>query len=168
MDPVLTCPLDVELAVDGACLAQVPEMSASVTDNCDILPNTPTQGGETVTLGDDRSYVFTSSDTSGNSASCDVSITVVDTIAPTISAPPDEVVECNEVPAEESQSPVADDNCLVTSVDCLGQARVDGACADTYTLHRTWSVTDSSGNSVTDRQTSSVQDTTRPLLSCNT
>jgi hypothetical protein len=82
VDPVLTCPLDVELAVDGACLAQVPEMSASVTDNCDILPNTPTQGGETVTLGDDRSYVFTSSDTSGNSASCDVSITVVDNIVP--------------------------------------------------------------------------------------
>ena len=65
--------------------------------------------------------------------------------------------------------PTATDNCD-GDVDIAydGETRIDGVCADTYTLERTWTATDNCGNSTSVTQTIEVQDTTDPVFTFRT
>ena len=68
-------------------------------------------------------------------------ITVSDNTAPVLTVPGDVAVECDAVPAVGTAS--ATDNCdgdVTVTYD--GETRVDGSCADSYTLTRTWTATD--------------------------
>ena len=44
--------------------------------------------------------------------------------------------------------------------------RTNGSCNDNYTLARTWTAVDSCGNANDCTQTVTVQDTTRPAITC--
>ena len=107
---------------------------------------------------------FTATDDSGNSASCSMTVTVVDTIAPVLTCPEDVAVEQEtaagtEVTLTATVSDICDANPTVTwshgptAVFPLGRTEV------------TVTATDASGNSQSDTVVVSVIDTTLPEIS---
>src|SRR5207253_3015638 len=71
-------------------------------------------------------------------------------------------VECNAVPA--AATPGATDNCDSAPTVTLVETRANGACADSYTLTRTWTARDQCGNTSSQSQAITVRDTTPPSL----
>ncbi len=99
-----------------------------------------------------------------NATTCDYDVTGHDTTAPIfVGTLPTAtlVLECSAVPI----APVltATDVCGTVTVS-YNQVRVDGSCANTYTLTRTWIATDNYGNQTVFVQTINVQDTVAPQL----
>jgi hypothetical protein len=108
-----------------------------------------------------RTYRVT--DACGNFSTINHTINVDDTIAPLLSIPVNVTVECSAVPVVGTAT--ATDNCDTSvTVTYDGETRTDGACADSYTLTRTWTATDNCSNTTTLSQFITVQDTTDPIL----
>ena len=110
---------------------------------------------------------YSTSDCSENYTEHIQYITIEDTTAPEFTAfPADATVECDAVPNVADISTLSSlDNCHDTPViTYVGEVRTDGACADTYTLTRTWETEDCAGNIHSQSQTIEVQDTTSPEL----
>jgi hypothetical protein len=106
---------------------------------------------------------WTATDRCSNSDSQIQRITVEDTTAPTLSGVPgDTTVECDAVPPPAN--PTASDNCDPSPRIAFDETRIDGICPDNYTLVRTWTATDRCGNSSSQTQTITVEDTTPPIL----
>ena len=107
---------------------------------------------------------WTATDNCGNSVSQTQIITVQDTTDPHLYDVPGNItVECDAIPAP-STTVYSDDNCDVDVEITFAEVRVDGNCEDNYTLERTWAATDNCGNSVSQTQIITVQDTTDPQL----
>jgi hypothetical protein len=89
----------------------------------------------------------------------------IEDIAPTLmGVPADTVVECDAVPPPAN--PAATDDCdPAPSID-FEETRIDGDCANNYTLEREWTATDSCGTSSSETQIVTVQDTTPPDVTC--
>ncbi|MEO1623538.1 MAG: HYR domain-containing protein [Bacteroidota bacterium] len=105
-------------------------------------------------------------DAVGNTGSCTFNVTVVDNEAPVLSSnPSDMTVECDNVP--DAAVLTATDNCDAVTVG-FSESTSAGSCPDNYTITRTWSATDESGNSTAHTQVITVEDTTDPeFLSVN-
>jgi hypothetical protein len=97
-DPVITCPGDVTIECSDSS-APANTGSASAIDNCDGAPiitfsDSDVIGGcpqeKTITR------TWTATDACGNDTSCDQTITVQDTTAPTFTCPEDVTIECDE------------------------------------------------------------------------
>ena len=91
-----------------------------------------------------------------------ISVTVTDSVPPVLIIPADQTLEC---PADTSVastgSATGTDNC---SVNVSYTDVVSETCGSTYTVVRTWTAIDGSGNSVSGDQVIVVQDTTAPAL----
>jgi hypothetical protein len=61
-------------------------------------------------------------------------------------------------------TPTATDNCATVVPITLATTRVNGTCANNYTLTRTWTATDLCGNTATASQTITVQDVAAPTF----
>ena len=83
---------------------------------------------------------LTATDECGNSADHQFTIVVADTEAPvfTEALPADETVECDAVPAAVILT--ATDNCDDQVAVVFDETIGDGACPQTYTITRTWTV----------------------------
>lgn len=106
-------------------------------------------------------------DRAGNIYADEQVITFMDEVAPEFSEPlPEENLEvaCNEVP--EIPNLTATDNCDpdVTVVFEETLSGMDDDCASEYTIVRSWTATDCSGNSVSHTQTITVVDETAPAF----
>jgi len=75
--------------------------------------------------------------------------------------PPDVVAACDAVPPVPIVSAIVDCESVVVPVE---ERREPGACEDSYTLIRTWRVTDAAGNVTEVSQEVAVSDTTAPML----
>nr|ABZ06905.1 putative NHL repeat protein [uncultured marine crenarchaeote HF4000_ANIW93H17] len=109
----------------------------------------------------ETTITWTATDTSGNSASTTQVVSVVDTIAPSITAP-------DSVTAEATS---ADSNIVVlgnpVSSDLVDTPSISNDAPDVFPLGETtitWTATDTSGNSASAIQTVTVVDTTAPEL----
>jgi len=154
--------------VTVVCSDDIPAMvSLTATDNCG--DEITVEGVDTTTEGQcagsyvvTRTWTFT--DVCGNTSTATQTITVNDTVAPTApTAPADVTVSCGEeIPAMVSLT--ATDNCgteiTVEGVDTT----VQGSCANSYVVTRTWTFTDSCGNTSTAVQTITVADDTAPVV----
>ncbi len=104
-------------------------------------------------------------DHKNNSATCTTSVTVRDVTAPVLSGVPANltVEACDTIPAPPTV--IASDNCAgtypVTAIEASTQAP-SGLQKYNYTVTRTWTTADASGNSVTATQTITVVDTKKP------
>ena len=164
-----TPPVLSEVLADATveCDAVPGPASVTATDNCDPDPvvtlvevRTDGSSPDNYTL----SRTWTATDRSGNDATASQTLTVQDTTDPVLSGvPADATVECDAVPGPASVT--ATDNCDPDPVVTLVEVRTDGSSPDNYTLSRTWTATDRSGNDATASQTLTVQDTTDPVLS---
>ena len=99
----------------------------------------------------------------GCSSTCNSSVLVMDTVPPTITAPPDVTLEC---PADTSPNgtgtAVAHDGC--SSVVVTFNDVVANSCGGSKVITRTWTATDACGNSANAVQKITLRDTTPPTL----
>ncbi|MFC0605838.1 HYR-like domain-containing protein, partial [Winogradskyella pulchriflava] len=94
-------------------------------------------------------------------------INVVDTTAPTFTAPADLTIECDVDATDLSiTGDVTDeaDNCSSGLEATYTDTVAAGSCANESTITRTWSLTDECNNTITLVQTINVVDTTPPTL----
>ncbi|MEO6038440.1 MAG: ice-binding family protein, partial [Saprospiraceae bacterium] len=169
----ITCP-----SANGGtfqCISQIPTGSAAnVTVNSSCGTATVTISNTSTGTGCPASpYILTRTylvtDTQGNTASCVVTYTAVDNIAPTISCPAAATVSCASlVPAVSTTSVVVGpDNCGgAPTVTFVSDVISNQTCANRFTITRTYRVTDACGNSATCSQTITVADNTAPTITC--
>ncbi len=152
---ILECPADtgtnangVAVATDG-CGTVVVSYSDSVSNRC----------GSTLTLA----RTWTAIDQCGNTTNAVQVITVQDRKAPTLLLPPNAVVECpGDFRTNATGVATAQDGCsqaMVTWHDV-----VTTNCGSTRVIARTWTASDSCGNSTNAVQTITVRDLTPPQI----
>ena len=154
----------------NACFDSMPvppteeEIAALFSDQCsDIVVSLFTSP-----VGDDCGWsvihIYTVSDECGNPyGDVKVYYSGSDQGKPSIEGVPENVtVECDAVPvpAEVTVTDNCDDDIHAEYLE----VREDGDCPNNYTLTRTWTATDDCGNSTTETQVITVQDTTAPVL----
>jgi len=105
--------------------------------------------------------VVTATDACQNAASVSYS-TIIDADPPQLSVPADTSVDCSAVPAP---GPITvADACDPAPVVTLVESRVDGPCAASYVLTRTWTAIDHCGHPVSQAQSISVTDSSGPIV----
>jgi hypothetical protein len=164
--PTIVCPPSVTLecpaitttnatgvatAQDG-CGAVTVTYSDVVTNNC----------AQTKVIA----RLWTATDACGNQASCVQTITVRDTIKPTLFKPADVILECpaTATTTNATGAATAQDGCGAVTIAYSDS--VATGCGMTKVISRTWTATDTCGNSTSGIQTITVRDTTKPLISC--
>ena len=144
------------------CSDEIVFADPTATDNCsDVLisESRVVEDGDAV-----GNYTivrtFTATDDAGNSASASQTITVQDTTAPEFTfVPADYTSECsNDLILDDA---TASDNCGPVTID-VSTETIPGDATGNYTVVRTFTATDDAGNSASDTQTITVQDTTAP------
>ena len=169
--PAITCPINVTINCE-ASTNPTNTGTATATDNCtDVVTNITYIDNRTNGSCNDNytlARTWTAVDSCGNANDCTQTVTVQDTTRPAITCPINVTINC-----EASTNPTntgtatATDNCtdVVTNITYVDN-RTNGSCNDNYTLARTWTAVDSCGNANDCTQTVTVQDTTRPAITC--
>ncbi len=152
-DDVIPAPANV--TATDACAGQT--MPVNITMTADSMPGR-CPGALIITR------IWTATDNCGNLATASQVITQEDTTAP-IGTLDDPVlnVSCTDVPP--IPTPNISDNCGVNPLIAYAENRIDGACAQSYTIERTWTITDGCANSSVLTQTINVTDDEAPMLS---
>src|SRR5439155_1094129 len=168
--PVITSiPADVTVQ----CASAVPAADHSAVVAADDCGGAPviTHSDQTIAGKCANKYVvkrtYTATDACGNSSSLVQTITINDTTAPVItSIPADTTVQCaSAVPAPNDGAVAATDNCGGVPVITHGDQTIPGTCANNFVVQRTYTATDACGNSSSQIQTITVNDTTAPIIS---
>jgi gliding motility-associated-like protein len=163
--PVFTA---VPAPITVSCDAIPVPGSPIATDNCTANVNI-TYLGESRTNGDcsgnyTLTRVWVAQDQCSNNTITNQVITVQDITNPVVTTIPANVtVSCSEIPAVGT--PTATDNCDADlSITYNGATRVNGACPNSYTLTRKWTITDDCGNTASAVQILQVEDVTPPVF----
>ena len=170
--PVISCPPTLTVS----CPRDVPYSTLpTATDNC-----TPSNSIEVVFMGETRineicigQYTlvrtYRATDASGNSAMCTQKIVVHDNKPPNFLQPPPLSplnFQCaSQVPDPASYNFTAYDDCYPDEADwhvIFKQVKTLGSCPGSFTLTRTWTVSDACQNSTTYTQVINVQDNLAP------
>jgi hypothetical protein len=166
LPPVITCPPDVTVECPGST-DPASTGSATATDNCDDAPEILFQDKVIPVCGDTKRIIRTwaAIDECGNRVSCDQSILVVDTTPPTITCPPNLVVDCGD-----STDPRMTGE--ATATDACGEVEIsyedtfrDG-CGGTGAIARTWTAEDDCGNVSKCVQIIRIRDNVPPDITC--
>ena len=159
--PVITCPTDrtfecSETVVFGQATAVDvgdPDPVITYVDN-QIPGDCP---GRYVI---ERTWIAT--DACGNADSCVQTVTIVDTVPPTLVCPPDTSFNCDQ--QVEFGQASASDNCDADPVIGWSDQTIPGSSPQQYVIERTWTATDACGNVSRCVQRVSVVDGTAPVL----
>ena len=159
--PVISCPLNITIDC-GDPVDTTATGSVTVISDCSnvvVSYSDNRTGACPVTL----TRTWTVVDDCGNVTTCDQIITVEDSKPPTLICPPDTTLGCGEL-ADTSATgvAVAIDSC--SSVTVTYSDEIEGGCSQSVT--RTWTATDSCGNSATCVQVISVVDDSPPVITC--
>lgn len=169
LPPVAICQdVTVQLDSNGNGSTTAAAVDNGSVDTCGGLPtlslsqtsfNCSNLGANVVTL--------TVTDTFGNVSMCNATVTVEDKIKPSITCPPDIIIECDDDSTPTNTgTPTAADNCDANPVLSFNDVSNLNGCGSTGTITRTWTATDASGNFITCVQTITVVDTTPPNAIC--
>ncbi len=157
-----TQPADTIINCDA--IPTVPEITA--TDNCDsaivvlfeenIIPGTCPNNYTIIRTWD-------ATDKCGNTFSFSQNIIVQDTIAPVFNESLDTMtIGCDSIPPVPTLT--ASDNCDSSVIVLFEENIIPGACANNYTLVRTWTATDQCGNETVISQELEVEDFAEPII----
>ncbi|ATL48410.1 hypothetical protein COR50_15260 [Chitinophaga caeni] len=173
---------DQKITIEDHTAPTIPNFPADITVECDNIPAVPTltatdicdpaptispvnEVSEPVSCSYKITRTWTVTDACGNTQDFTQTITVEDHTAPVITNVPAGVtVNCDEIPARVD--PLFTDNCDAAPVmvyDTAITATNDG-CANSYTITRTWTVTDACGNSGSRSQVINIIDTKAPVF----
>jgi subtilisin family serine protease len=111
----------------------------------------------------DCTVSLTVTDLAGASDSCSTQVIINDSKAPVITCPADVTIECDE-PTDPSNTgtATATDNCDPAPTVTYSDVITPGSCLQEKTITRTWTATDTCGNTSSSVQTIEVVDTTPP------
>ncbi len=172
--PTITCPGDITVA----CATDLPEPNiedVTVSDNCSEseFPEVSFVGDSVINMVCENQFMvlrtWLAIDVCGNSATCTQTITVFDSIPPSLTCPPNLTFECASlVPAPDTTAITTNDNCdgAAPIVTFGGDMTVNQTCANRFTLNRTYISTDVCGNSATCVQVITVFDDIPPSITC--
>ena len=161
--PVIVAPDDIEVELE-AVFTQVSVGAPTVSDAVDPSPLVSGDSPGGFPLGS-TTVTWTARDASGNESTATQTLTVIDTTPPTLVGVPAHVrIEYGQVipspPTVRSVDPSSVDSRDVP----LHEAWIPGVNDDAFTIERTWTASDSSGNTSSATQVISVGDTTPPSL----
>ena len=106
---------------------------------------------------------WTATDVCGNSSTASQTIFVEDKTAPVIAnLPPPTTISCPNTPVFAFASAI--DECGSDFSLTFNDVRTEGSCVGSYLITRTWTATDTCGNSATASQTIAVEDKTAPVI----
>jgi hypothetical protein len=173
--PVITCPTNktVNCSTTPATAFSTAILgNATATDNCPITAGSITHVDVPVSNGYScNSFVrtFRATDLSGNSSTCNQTITVQDVVKPVFtSLPQSDTISCSD-PLVVAPTLKATDNC--TPSDSIKitfkQVKTDsiGECGKyEYKVTRTWTATDKCGNTAVHTQILKVEDVAEPVF----
>ncbi len=173
--PTVTCPGPVTVS----CASQVPAIDLNVlgvTDNCaGLIGISRTFNGEAISnqLCVNRftlTRTYQGGDACGNTATCIQVITVNDQTKPTMTCPGNVTVSCaSQVPAANIASVTGvGDNCggTVTITNFPSDAISNQSCTNRFTILRSYFAVDVCGNSNNCNQSITVNDQTKPTMTC--
>lgn len=189
-NPTITAPADIVLDtppnISGNCGFVIGESqlgTATAADNCSVnVSRTGVPAGNFFPVGV-TTITYTATDPAGNTATDTQTVTVRDLTAPIIAAPADASYTClSEVPAanpsqatrgtvlDENGNPLPPgppvDNCGTPTVTVTETVTGLGNVASPRIITRTFTATDSAGNSASDAQVITLIDPTPPTISC--
>ncbi|RAU81966.1 NHL domain-containing protein [Pontibacter arcticus] len=155
--PVVTAQnLTIELDANGQATITANQLNNGSTDACGIKSVKASKTAFNCTNTGENQVILTVIDNSGNKATATVTVTVLDKIAPSITAPAAVVVNVDAGKNTASEvvlgTPVTVDNCSVAKVENDAPA-----IFPTGTTTVTWTVTDASGNTETATQLVTVR-----------
>ncbi len=143
--PIITCSSNITVSTDsGMCYATGVNLgSTTALDNCNIASLT-NNANDTLAVGT-HLILWTATDSAGNTSTCQQTVTVVDTQAPSFNSCPQDIAICPGIIT--FQNPEASDNCGSTVAQISGPANGSTLTAGNYQV--TFVATDASGNSDT-------------------
>ncbi|MGI0026931.1 MAG: HYR domain-containing protein, partial [Nitrosopumilaceae archaeon] len=156
--PTITASADMTVQASGM-LTPVSIGQATATDDTSVTSIT-NDAPSKFPLGSTM-VTWTVTDSGGNTAKAVQKITVIDTTAPTLTAPPNVTVEA------KSPDHTSVDLGLPSAYDSVGVLSVTNDAPAYFPLGQTtvtWTAKDASGNDATAKQIVTVQDTTIPII----
>jgi hypothetical protein len=150
------------------CYSQVPApANVTANDACQgsvAVTVTTVESNPGSSCNNTITRTYTATDGCGNSASCTQTITVNDTTGPVLSGvPPNASFQCySQVPAAPTVT--FTDNCGASGTASFTETQSNPGSSCNNTITRTWTATDSCGNTTTQSQVITVNDTTDPTL----
>ena len=163
VDPTITCAADV---VEEGCDGENVTLNTPTTnDNCGVTSVT-NDAPATFPLGD-TIVTWTVTDTSGNTATCEQTVTVQDTTDPMIACPADITTDTDsgmDTAVVNYTAPVGTDNCTATTTQTAGLP--SGSTFPIGITTNTFTVTDGSGNTTSCSFTVTVNDADAPDITC--
>jgi len=171
--PTINCPNNSSVAADINCDYLIPsyDTTLNITDECSSFTYSQSIASGTILSGISSTQIISIfvEDTSGNSNSCSFTITVIDTLAPTITCPGDQTLDinglCQYTLPDFSGLVVASDFCDATPF--ISQSIGVGVTMDSINAI-TMTAQDSSGNSATCTFYIIPNDTVAPTIVCPT
>jgi HYR domain-containing protein/type IX secretion system substrate protein len=169
MPPTAKCK-NIVVMLDGSGNASITagDVDDGSSDNCDIASMSVSPSSFTCADTGANTVTLTVTDVNGKTASCQSTVTVLDTIPPTITCPADITTDndAGVCGATVNYSVSVSDNCGTTLTQTGGLP--SGSLFPVGTTVNTWKVTDPSGNMDTCSFTVTVNDTEPPVLNCHT
>lgn len=183
IEPNITCPAHITVNVNaGLCGAVNVSLGipTGITDNCGIRDTVARFNGDTVKSNTlipvgTNPIIWTVTDLNGNTKTCTQNVTVVDTMAPSITCPSsitisNDPTQCyaTDVPSKIG-IPVPSDNCPLnsTSIPRYNNDTLRSTSQLPVGVHMIeWRITDNNGNTNSCLQLVTVQDTSKPVITC--
>ncbi|MEM0519353.1 M6 family metalloprotease domain-containing protein [Aequorivita flava] len=168
--PVANCaaPFTLQLDASGNASITVGDINAGSTDACGIASTTIDKSTFTCTDVGPNTVTLTVTDVNGNVSTCTTTVTVEDSIAPTIICPADITANTDAGDCAATVTfvtPVAFDNCGIASVvQTMGDPSGSGFPVGVNTIEFT--ATDVNGNTSTCSFTITVTDNEPPTMVC--
>ncbi|KFB02475.1 hypothetical protein IA57_00005, partial [Mangrovimonas yunxiaonensis] len=169
--PTFTAPADITIECDQDSTDLT--LTGDVTDEADnCATGLEATYSDSVADGNCASEsiitrTWTLVDACNNTTTAIQTISVVDTTAPTFTAPADITIECDQDSTDLTLTgDVTDeaDNCATGLEATYSDSVADGNCASESIITRTWTLVDACNNTTTAVQTISVVDTTAPTF----
>lgn len=156
-----------------SCTDSIPSVvSVTATDNCDVnVAVMFSQSSSQTNNGTCTDYTYTiirtwtATDVCGNTVEMDQVINVEDLMEPDFDIPADTTITCDMDPDTTLLGSITNitDNCDSDLTYAFDEQILTGSCPQSYTILRTWTVTDACGNSRTKQQNITIVDTVPPM-----
>jgi gliding motility-associated-like protein len=170
--PTITCPPNQQVFTDASCQGTLADYTtlATATDNCGgpvTISQSPVPGSTITGVGLPQTVTLTATDESGNSASCNMQVTLIDNVPPNVTCPGNQFVagnaNCEALLPNLTPLLTANDNCTGSITKTQSPA---AGTTITGTTTVTLTATDASGNSSSCTVDVFIVDGVAPTIAC--
>jgi hypothetical protein len=166
---IFTCPANVTVSCPGSG-TDIDGVTSICSGEVTVISITQTISNQTCPNRFTATVTYRAEDECGHDATCTQIITVNDPIKPTMTCPANLTVSCanNVPPADINAVTNVSDNCfgVVTVTNFPSDLISNESCPNRFSIARSYFAVDECGNSSNCVQTITVNDQTKPTLTC--